>query len=662
MNNMETVPERATTTNEPVKKRQWLKNVLKILAVVLFLTIVLAATAFAYQKYYENRVYSGVFLGTYDLGGMKKEELKNFVDNLNDRLIKENVNYYLVENGNRQDFKVETILLMGEDSLPLITFYSDEFVNKVMTFGREKNNWQKYFDPLWLWIKNKKTEFDLKFDAFNFKNNLRGALDKNEDKSHNADIKVISLLPLKYEIGPEKVGQVFDYDKIVEDTIKNLKVLNLEAIKIERHQFLPRVLSGDLQNKQETIQGIINCGDLTLTYETLDNKRDNFVIRVGEIGSWLSADKDENDVLYFTLNQEKISEYLQSLKNLIDVPVENPKFKIENGKVKEFKEEEVGLSLNIEKTISAITENFKQRNCEQRTTTPPVNLAVEKVESDLKLDQTNDLGINELIGTGISTFLDSHTNRIKNIARAVDRLNGTLIAPDEVFSAIKYAGPFTAETGYLPEEVIKGDMIKKEIGGGMCQIGTTLFRMAMNSGMDITERYNHSLVVSYYADPVNKNPGTDATLYAPMLDLKFKNDTGSYLLLQTKIDYKKQRLEFSLWGKSDGRQGFYSHPLVSRWIPAGDPKEIISEELKPGETKCQNAFRGAVSSFIYTRFTSTSEKIERTFTSYYRSLPKICLVGPVATSTSSGTATTSNPVAPEVNETIITSTPEIPTL
>jgi len=72
----------------------------------------------------------------------------------------------------------------------------------------------------------------------------------------------------------------------------------------------------------------------------------------------------------------------------------------------------------------------------------------------------------------------------------------------------------------------------------MCQIGTTLFRMAMNSGMDITARSNHSLVVSYYADPVNHNPGTDAALYEPILDLKFKNDTGHYLLLQTSIDYK----------------------------------------------------------------------------------------------------------------------------
>jgi vancomycin resistance protein YoaR len=261
-------------------------------------------------------------------------------------------------------------------------------------------------------------------------------------------------------------------------------------------------------------------------------------------------------------------------------------------------------------------------------------LVTEKVESQIRLTDLNDLGIDDLIGTGTSTFYDSHTNRIKNIAHAVELLNGVLVAPDEVFSAIKFAGPFTLENGYLPEEIIKGDRIVKEVGGGMCQIGTTLFRMAMNSGMDILERHNHSLVVNYYADPINKNPGTDAALYDPFLDLKFKNDTGGYLLLQAKIDYKKQILTFSLWGKSDGRFGSYTSPLVSKWIPAGEPKEVVSSELAPGEEKCQNAFRGAISSFIYTRFTSTSEKIDRVFTSNYRPLPKLCLVGPSLVSTS----------------------------
>ena len=210
---------------------------------------------------------------------------------------------------------------------------------------------------------------------------------------------------------------------------------------------------------------------------------------------------------------------------------------------------------------------------------------------------------------------------------AVVHHNGEGVPVDYV-EAIRWY-QLAADNGYLPEQVIKGREIKPEIGGGMCQIGTTLFRMAMNSGMDVTQRRNHSLVVSYYADPVNGNPGTDATLYEPDLDLKFINDTGRHLLLQTDIDYKKQQLVFTLWGNPDGRSGSYTHPLVSRWIPAGDQEQILVDDgaLKPGEKKCQTAFRGAVASFTYTRVTPQGEKIERGFDSYYRPLPKICLVG-----------------------------------
>ena len=87
--------------------------------------------------------------------------------------------------------------------------------------------------------------------------------------------------------------------------------------------------------------------------------------------------------------------------------------------------------------------------------------------------------------------------------------------------------PFTIEAGYLPELVIKGDEIKPEIAGGLCQVGTTMFRAAMNSGLKITERQNHSLVVSYYNDLSNGNPGTDATIYDPHPDFRFLNDTGN---------------------------------------------------------------------------------------------------------------------------------------
>jgi len=88
---------------------------------------------------------------------------------------------------------------------------------------------------------------------------------------------------------------------------------------------------------------------------------------------------------------------------------------------------------------------------------------VDMQEPQLKNADTGDLGITDMLGEGVSTFINSHSNRIKNIAHAVEILNGAIIRPDEEFSALKYAGPFSAENGYLPEEVIKGIKSKKKL-------------------------------------------------------------------------------------------------------------------------------------------------------------------------------------------------------
>ena len=179
----------------------------------------------------------------------------------------------------------------------------------------------------------------------------------------------------------------------------------------------------------------------------------------------------------------------------------------------------------------------------------------------------------------------------------------------------------------MPELVIKGDALEPEIGGGLCQIGTTLFRMAMNSGLSIASRRNHSLVVRYYSDPRNGNPGTDATIYDPAPDFRFKNDTNQHVLIQTAIATSSGDLFFTLWGTNDGRTASYTAPIVSKWIPVPEKKIIETAKLKPGETKCQKAFPGADASFTYTRLFADGKLDEQVFESHYRPLPEICLLG-----------------------------------
>jgi len=340
--------------------------------------------------------------------------------------------------------------------------------------------------------------------------------------------------------------------------------------------------------------------------------------------------RDEDNNVIFALNADKVKGYLDTtIRPHVDVGAQEAKFEMENGKVKEFIASRTGLNLNTQKTYHDVDTAFRARNYEPDSAIKTVGVTVDISEPKVKTADVNNLGITEIVGVGVSDFSGSSADRIKNLTTAVNRLNGTLIRPGEEFSTNKYAGPYDTESGFVPEKVIKGREIKKEVGGGMCQIGTTLFRMAMNTGLPITERHNHSLVVHYYEDPVNGNPGTDATLYDPNLDLKFLNETDSYMLLQTSIDYKKLQLTFTLWGKPDGRKGSYTHPTVSKWFPAGRTEEyyLTDGTLKPGVKDCQIAYKGANASFMYTRVTPQGETIEQKFDSYYRPLPSICMIG-----------------------------------
>lgn len=614
-------------TDSGSRGRHYGRIFLIVLVILILLGLLSCVAAFAYVKIYENKIYPGVYLGEYSLGGLTEIEVDQFSADMAKRLSEEGITYTLSQADGEKKIHLESILVQGDAALEIISLPVIKAGETAYRAGRESGGWHHFLNPLLLRFHPNRIFLTVKTDENNFKDALSQQLARFEVAPQEAGLKVNSVVPLKFEIISEQNGSIFDYDKIFKTTVEHLGQLNFNPIAIQLEERSAAVTIDDVIDPFLVLDKIFSYSDIELTY--IDPQSKETVLRkikLYSIAEWIKPFKEDGRVWY-GLDPEKLAQHLETYKYTLDVEPVESRFVMENGKLKEFSVGQSGQVFNLEKTMAEIDALMKARNYGATNATSSVALIVEDLEPKMKLADVNNLGITTIIGVGTSTFRDSHTNRIKNIARAVERLNGTIIAPGEEFSTINYAGPFTLENGYLPEEVIKGNQIKKEIGGGMCQIGTTLFRMAMNSGMPITERTNHSLVVGYYADPVNGNPGTDATIYEPILDFKFLNDTGSYLLLETKIDYKKQMLTFVLWGKPDGRYGYYSHPLVSRWISPGEPQTIYTTSLAPGKQSCQNAFRGAVASFTYTRFTSTTEQLDRVFSSFYRPLQKICMVG-----------------------------------
>lgn len=181
------------------------------------------------------------------------------------------------------------------------------------------------------------------------------------------------------------------------------------------------------------------------------------------------------------------------------------------------------------------------------------------------------------VGSGISSFAGSPDFRVHNIRVGSSRLSGRLLKPGEVLDFNRSMGDITAERGFVPGYVISGNALRLEDGGGICQVSTTVFRAAYNAGLEIVERHAHSHQVAYY-DP----PGFEATVYAPNLNLRLRNDMAGSLLIQGSWDLKAQTLRFDLFGPSR-REVIVSAPRLSALKPARPPGFMPDPVLIPGQ-------------------------------------------------------------------------------
>ena len=367
---------------------------------------------------------------------------------------------------------------------------------------------------------------------------------------------------------------------------------------------------------------------------TLKYKTNEWVVDVKLLSSWLTLVKageiDNQDKIIVSIKDDLIKNYLvEFIAPNIDKKAIDALFEVKNNRVSKFQASRDGLKLDIEASIKNIKSELDKEN-------NLIDLIVNKEIAKSNTSDVNDLGINEIVGTGHSNFAGSPANRRHNIRTGASSLSGMLIKPNEEFSLNNALGEINADTGYLPELVIKGNKTIPEYGGGLCQIGTTMFRTALAAGLPITQRRNHSYRVSYY-EPA----GTDATIYNPWPDFRFINDTPKHLLIQYRIEGND--LYFDLWGTKDGRLASTTDPIIYNITKPGPTKYIETLDLEVGKKKCtEHAHNGADAFFDYTVTyppdiaTTTPIVKETRFSSHYIPWQEVCLIGVeelIATST-----------------------------
>ncbi len=290
------------------------------------------------------------------------------------------------------------------------------------------------------------------------------------------------------------------------------------------------------------------------------------------------------------------------------------KFEITPGKT--------GLSLDAEATKKALDQAIAQNSTGGQLT---VKAVVEEKQPDIT---EQDLAtINDVLGTFSTDFSTSGSARSANIANGAGKVNGHLLMPGETLSGYECMHPFTTENGYYTAAAYENGQVVDSVGGGVCQIATTLYNAALNAELEITQRQNHSMIVSYV------KPSMDAAIAGTYKDIKITNNYSTPIYVEGGTSGRT--LTFTIYGREtrpSNRKVEYVSETLSVTDP-GEPQTRVDASLPPGQTKkVQSAHKG-LKSRLWKVVTVDGVETERTVlhTDTYNPSKAIVLVSPVAT-------------------------------
>jgi len=254
-----------------------------------------------------------------------------------------------------------------------------------------------------------------------------------------------------------------------------------------------------------------------------------------------------------------------------------------------------------------------------------VALRTMRVEPEITTEEAQGMGITGRIGTYTTTYDPGNRPRVNNIHTLADALDGTLIAPGGTFSFNDTIGPRTAEKGYQEAPAIVNGELVPQLGGGICQVGTTIFNAVFESGLPVVERRNHSLYISHYPK------GRDATVSWGGPDFRFQNDTEHWVLIAT--GYTNSSLTISLYGTDPG---YVVTATTGDWydITPHSVREVQDPSMPVGSRVVENRGTDGRKIAVTRTVTRNGQLVrEDRFVSTYRAEEEVVRVGTMPAST-----------------------------
>jgi vancomycin resistance protein YoaR len=526
-----------------------------------------------FQAWFAGRIFPGITVSGVNIGGLPTDQAES--------LLMEQFNYPRYGKILLVDGKRNWLYTPAEMGLVLDTSAS---VKAAQAYGRSGSLYQRLSQQMEALSQGISLPAVLLFDqrvAYERLTTIAAEIDTPRVEAS------IGIEGLEVKVQPGVPGRLVDKDAALQLVDAQVRLLQDGAIPLPIKENPPAIL--DVSRQAEIARAILSQ---PLVFSLPSGQTD-------AIGPWTIEPADLAGMLAFqrvqnggapsyevTINRAAMEVYLNDVAPKVNILPKNARFTFnDNTRQLDVIEPSItGRTLDVALTIDSVEKKLAsgEHNVPlEFAYTPPAVADNATGES---------LGITELVHEETSYFYGSSAARIQNIQAAASRFHGLLIPPNSTFSMSDALGDISLDNGYAEALIILNGRTITGVGGGVCQVSTTLFRAAFFSGFPIVERNAHAYRVGYYEKVAGNRidpdlAGLDATVFVPLVDFKFTNDTPNWLLMETYVSPSYSSITWKFYSTSDGREVQWDTTGPVNIVPAPEPEYKENPELNKGEIK-----------------------------------------------------------------------------
>lgn len=535
----------------------------RILLACAIVAIAAAGSLFALRMVYANEIYPGIHIGGVDVAGMSRTEATAVLQAKADEITSQRAYF----NGFDQHW-APTLAELG------VTADITESIDQAMAIGREDSSRTRLGSAISSLSGSHNLPLVLSVDPAVLEQ-WGTSVDKQIDLiPHNAALAVIDG---QVDVTTESNGTIVDRSAIETSLHQSLQTMQAPNETLPTVDKLPSVHVVDLQSAQATITTALHS-PIQVTYGT-----QSWSIDPAEFGQFISTAIDPAKsgaaAVSVVIDKDGLASWLQDrFSGSVDADPINAKVAWDGSKLKAIEPSANGAKIRPQSMADRVAASFLG---DHESVEVPVTILKPEVDGS-NLDA---LGITTKLGVGSSNFDGSDDARATNIEVGAQLLNGTLIPPHGVFSFNHSIGEIGPDLGFVEGQVIDGEKIGRDYGGGICQVSTTVFRAAFFSGLPIVEGWPHRWRLGFY-ELDGWTPGLDASILQPEGDpfgggdLRFQNPSDSWMLVESYVDYP--RVFVIVYGADLGYTVNISDPIFGATYDPLPPSERVDPELPAG--------------------------------------------------------------------------------